>query len=201
MYAYIKGILIEATPIHVIVDVQGVGYHIMVPCSLFGKLPQIGTSVQLHTSFIVRELSQALYGFSTPQEKEAFEILLGVSGIGPKIALSLIGHLNLGDLQTAIAQHNIATLCKVPGIGKKTAERMVIELRDKFNHLGGTGPSDFAVELPRDSKRQQLQDAMMALINLGYNQNAAKKAISDSMKELPEDADLPTLIMASLKNI
>ena len=131
MYAYIKGTLTQASASCATVEAAGVGYKLFVPANLFTKLPHLGSEVLLHTSFVVREQSQALYGFIASQERDLFETLMGVTGIGPKLALSLIGHLSLSDLQFAISQGNIAALSKVPGVGKKIAERLVVELRDK----------------------------------------------------------------------
>jgi len=202
MFEFIKGTLVQASPISTTIDVGGIGYKVLVPASAFSKLPAAGNPTQLFTSLVVREMSQTLYGFLSPDERDVFEILLGVSGIGPKIALSLIGHLSIGDLQKAIQNHDSTLISKVPGIGKKTAERLIIELRDKFASLSSmTSPSDFAINMPMDPRSQAIQDAMNALINLGYNQMSAQKAIKLTLKELPEEVDLATLITETLKVI
>jgi Holliday junction DNA helicase RuvA len=201
MFAYIKGILVNCSPAQAVVDVQGIGYSLFIPCSALGQLPQIGDSVHFHTSFVVRELSQALYGFLTTQERDIFEGLLNVSGVGPKLALSLIGHLPPSNLQTAISQSDLITLCKVPGVGKKTAERLVIELRDKMTNWALMSPSDLAIAVHKDPHLQRTQDAMLALINLGYNQSTAQKALKQSLKELSEDCELSQLITYALQNI
>lgn len=201
MYAYLKGTLVSSSSTNAIVDVNGIGYCIQIPCSVIGRLPHLGSQVQFYTSFVVRELSQTLYGFLSTSDRDAFEILLGVTGIGPKTALSLIGHLSISELQTAISQHNLTLLSKVPGIGKKTAERLVIELRDKLSDISPIDQGDLTIKLSQDPRQQQIQDAMMAMMHLGYNQNIAKKAIAQSLKDLPEAIDLATLITCSLKNI
>lgn len=202
MFAFIKGELVQATPLSVIVETTGIGYRLYIPASVFPKLPQIGNQILLHTSYVVRELSHTLYGFLLANERDLFEELMGVTGIGPKIALSVIGHLSAHDLQRAISSHDIAAISKVPGIGKKTAERLIIELRDKLtNLLPPTDPTDRALAIPTDPKAQKICDAMSALINLGYNQMTAQKAIKKTLNDFPEEIDLATLITSSLKNV
>jgi holliday junction DNA helicase RuvA len=201
MFAYVKGILAQSSPLHAIVEVNGIGYHISIPASLYPKLPQIGEPIQLHTSFVIREFSQALYGFLSPNEKELFEILIDLSGVGPKTALNLIGHLPLPTLQQAVLGHDIHTLSKVPGIGKKTAERLIIELKDKLANLLPPDPSMHAVHLQSDPRSMAIKDAMSALINLGYNQVVAQKAIKKCLNDYPDHVDLASLITNALKHI
>jgi Holliday junction DNA helicase RuvA len=202
MYAFIKGLLVQSSPISVIIEANGIGYRLYIPASVFGKLPQINNQVILHTSYVVRELSQTLYGFQSEIERDLFEELMGVTGIGPKMALNVIGHLSLQDLQRAVSSHDIVTLSKVPGIGKKTAERLIIEMRDKLSHLLPVGEqADRAAPMPTDLRAQKIVDAMGALINLGYNQMTAQKAIKKSLNDLPEEIDLATLITHSLKHV
>lgn len=199
MFAYLKGILETAHPTYVVVDVQGIGYSLLIPCRLLGELPTLGQPIKLYTSFVVREASHTLYGFLDSQERDMFEVLMNITGIGPKLALSLIGHLTFYELQTAVASQDLPTLCRVPGVGKKTAERLIVELKDKLPHLLLSSPTDKAMTLP--SYQAQVQDAMFALMNLGYNQNTAQKAIKQSLKETPEIDDLALLITTALKNI
>lgn len=201
MIAHLKGKLVNSSPTSIIVDVGGIGYRIFIPASLCGKLPQVGEDVTLQTSFVVRELSQTLYGFLSPQERDAFEALMGVTGIGPKMALSVIGHLSLPELQRAVANADVATLSKVPGIGKKTAERLIIEMRDKLQAKFLHDPADLAVHFPTDPHSQTISDAMSALINLGYNQMTAQKAIKKSLKDMPECIDLAAIITSALKHV
>ena len=201
MIAYIKGILTQATPSFAIIEASGLGYKVFIPSSLLGKLPQIHEQVTLHTSFVIRELSQTLYGFLTTQDRDLFEALMNVTGIGPKMALSVIGHLSGPELHQAILNHDIMTLSKVPGIGKKTAERLIIEIRDKIAALLPLDPSEFTISLKSDPQAQKISDAMSALINLGYNQMAAQKAMKKTLKDLPENSELGDLITAALKNM
>jgi Holliday junction DNA helicase RuvA len=201
MYAYIRGKLIQATPTHATLEAGGIGYLIAVPANLFAQLPGAGAEVLMYTSLQVREDSQTLYGFLSSLERDLFEVIIGVSGIGPKTGLNVIGHLPPHELHEAIAGRDIATLCKVPGIGKKTAERLILDLRDKIDSAVGTPLAQFAIALPKDPATQRIQDAMGALINLGYNQITAQKAIKKTLQEISEDADLAALISAALKNV
>lgn len=201
MFAYLKGILVSSQPSQVIVEVNGIGYQLFIPCRILGQLPQLGQPVQLYTSFVIREFSQALYGFLSSQERDIFEVLMNVTGIGPKLALSLIGHLAFEELQQAVMEKDLATLCRVPGVGKKTAERLVVELKDKLPTVLVPGIAEQTTAWIGDSKIKATQDAMMALINLGYNQTTAQKAIKQSLKELSEEADLATLITTALRHV
>lgn len=201
MYSYFKGKLVASSPLNIVIDIHGIGYSINIPASVFGLIPGIGEHVEVHTSFIVRENSQALYGFLTSDDRNLFEALLNVSGIGPKLALSIIGHLSAQDLHYAIQNHEIAMISKVPGIGKKTAERLIIELRDKLPSILPIDPADFAVRNKADPQTLIINDAMSALINLGYNQNTAQKAIKKTLSDSGDDIDLATLITTSLKNV
>jgi len=185
MFAHIRGILIQTTPMYVVVETQGIGYKIFIPASIYGDLPQIGEPIVLQLSFVVRELSQTLYGFSSEHERNLFEVLMNVSGIGPKTALSLIGHLSTHNLYEAISGEDIATICKVPGIGRKTAERLMIELRDKLPALfNDKNPSNLLVS-PQDPRTKTVQDAMSALIHLGYNQATAQRRSRRRSKLFP----------------
>lgn len=199
MYAYIKGLLIIASPSYAVLEASGVGYKIFIPASTFSHLPQIHSECLLYTSFVVREASQTLYGFPSIQERDFFEALLNVTGIGPKIALALIGHMPTYELQKAISQGDIPVLCRVPGIGKKGAERLIIEMRDKVQLMHD--PQEFAVNLSSSLHSQKMSDAMSALINLGYNQQIAQNALKKTLKENPDIIDLGLLITSALKHI
>ncbi len=201
MFAYLKGQLVNHSSSQVILEVNGVGYLIFIHSRVSGQLPALGELVHFYTTFVIREFSQTLYGFLDSQEKDLFEVLMNVSGIGPKLALSLLGHLTLNELHTAVSRPDLPTLCRVPGVGKKTAERLIVELKDKLPLLLKGQFSDFAMSTNQDAKSIHLQDAMLALINLGYNQNSAQKALKQSIKDLPETADLALLITTALKHI
>lgn len=201
MFAYIKGLLIEGSVLNVIIETAGIGYKLNTPVSLFSKLPPLNEQVLLHTSFVVRENSQTLYGFLSSEERDLFEALQGVTGIGPKVALGIVGNITMKALHLAVSQHDIVAISKIPGIGKKTAERLIIEMRDKLaSFFPDKEFADLMIQVPTDSKSQQVNDAMSALINLGYNQLTAQKAIKKTLKE-GEPADLGSLITAALQNI
>lgn len=203
MYAYIKGVLTESTTLYAILEAFGVGYKVYIPIHLYSKLPSLKDEVLLYTSFVIRENSQTLYGFLTFNERDLFEALQGVSGIGPKLALCIIGHLDSKSLHAAISHQDIVTISKVPGIGKKTAERLIIELRDKLDLLFPENNfQEYAVNISIDPKKAKIRDAMSALINLGYSQMVAEKAIKKTLKaQDEEDFDLGSLITAALQLI
>lgn len=202
MYAFIRGILRSVEPSYAIVEVNGIGFKILIPYSTFTALREPGETVLLYTSFVVREFSQMLYGFHAEVERELFEILIEISGIGPKIALSLIGHLPLDVLQEAILQDDAATLSRVPGIGKKTAERLLVELRNKLGTFFSKTMQGLSsgVSLKMDPHHQRAQDAIKALLNLGYSQATAQKAIKKSLEGAAE-SDLSSLIATALKHV
>jgi len=188
MIGRITGILIEKNPPEVVVDVGGVGYEIAVPMSTFYPLPAVGERVSLHTQLIVREDAHLLYGFATHSERAAFRQLLKISGVGPKVALAVLSGLSVNDLASAIATQDAARLTKIPGIGKKTAERLLLELRDKFQTSGAISSTDSATV--SDSG-----DILNALIALGYNEREAQFAI----KQMPTGVAVADGIRQALK--
>lgn len=195
MFAYIKGQLISAGGACVVIEANGIGYKIFIPSNAFAQLPPAGHSLTLHTSFVVRELAQTLYGFFSHQERDFFDALMGVTGVGPKLALALIGHLPLVELQQAIAQADTQTICRIPGIGKKGAERLVIEMRDKIDAFS------FTPAIQTNAPQVQIvSDAMNALIRLGYTNSVAQKAVKKSLKEAPDTTDASALVAAALRN-
>lgn len=201
MIAFIKGTLVQANSHQAIIEANGIGYLIFIPISAFGHMPDIGSQASLYTTLIIREQAHSLYGFLTGDERDLFEVLVGISGVGPKTALSLIGHLNVHDFAKAIAENDIRTMCKVPGIGRKTAERLLLEVRDKLPAMSSPSTSKVSLKAPLDPRAQTIQDAMNALIHLGYNQGTAEKAIKKSLEVLPDPPELPSLITTSLKHV
>ncbi len=201
MFEYIKGALIEAAPTKVVVDVQGLGYAILIPLNQYAQLPAIGSIVALYLSYVVREDSQKLYGFLTKDSRELFEHVIDISGIGPKTALAIVGHLDIGELQVAISQGNIPLISKIPGIGKKTAERLIVEMRDKVKKLGkgislpGSASSEFSGDKP------VVSDALSALLNLGYSNLQAQKAIQDALSQTEAEPSLAQLITLALQSM
>jgi Holliday junction DNA helicase RuvA len=185
MIGRIAGTLAEKNPPQVLVMANGVGYEIDVPMSTFYNLPKTGEPVELLTHLVVREDAHLLFGFLTAGERTAFRQLLKVSGVGPKVALSVLSGLSVDDLAAAVAADDAARLTRVPGIGKKTAERLVLELRDKL-------PS--ALPAPKASA-PHASDVLNALLSLGYNAREASIAIRD----LPPDLTLADSIRQALK--
>lgn len=195
MYEYIKGRVEDVFADRVILDVGGVGYKILSSPSVLARMPTQGDMVKLFVSFIVKEDGQRLFGFLTVGERELFETMLNVSGIGPKIALSLVGHLPNDELHTAISESDVSTLCRIPGIGKKTAERLILEVKDRLPQVF---PREVELKTP---EREKIQDAMAALVNLGYKQDVAKKAVLKAVDKLGDKLALPELITGSLKQL
>lgn len=200
MYECISGQLSKCTATYAVVMTGGVGYKIFMPIGKTAGL-ELGSPLCLYTSYVVRELSHALYGFFSEQERDLFDVLIDVSGIGPKIALSLLGNLSIHELCAAIKNREIAALCKVPGVGKKTAERLFMELADKVGPFFAPDCSQALPAFLQDGKGHLIRDAMSALINLGYNQITAQKAVKKTFEVLPEDADLTDIITHALKHL
>ena len=188
MIGRITGTLAEKQPPHVLVDVGGIGYEIDVPMSTFYNLPAIGERITLYTHLTIREDAHLLYGFGTDAERQAFRQLLKVSGIGAKTALSVLSGMSVNDLANAIAAQETGRITKVPGIGKKTAERLLLELRDKFSAAVATVSTSGA---PPTSEA----DILNALNALGYNDKEALWAV----KQLPPDAAVSDGIRQALK--
>jgi len=197
MLSYVKGTLVESTPTHAIVDVHGLGYYLTIPLSTFTKLPTIDKEVFLYVSEVIREDSHKLFGFIERDEKELFEKIRSVSGIGPKTAISIIGHMAGPDLQAAIANANVALLSKIPGIGKKTAERLIVEMRDSMKGRKQAVPIKSNLVTEED---RLVSDALSALMNLGYNAMQAQKAIQKALDATDVKPELSTLISTALKS-
>jgi Holliday junction DNA helicase RuvA len=175
MIALLTGRLAFKAPSHLALDVQGVGYEVFIPLSTYYNLPNVQDSLTLSIHTHVREDAIQLFGFSTPQEKDAFVLLLSVSGIGPKSALGILSALPVSDLVSAIQSGDVEKLETVPGIGKKSAGRLVLELKDKLTKLHpALVPSDAQLLKGRD---EQFDDALSALTNLGYRTSDAKEAL------------------------
>ena len=176
MIAHLRGTLLEKTPNQIIVDVQGVGYDVVIPVSTFSMLPETGAEVRLRIHTHVREDSIILFGFHALPEKLLFEKLISVSGIGPKLGITILSGLAIGDLISSIRNGQVDQLVRIPGVGKKTAERMILELREKLENLT-VGLSAASVERPASAMSDIEQDVLSALINLGCNRPAAETAI------------------------
>lgn len=197
MIAHIDGVIAEKTPTQVIVDVNGVGYEVLIPISTFEKLNKIGERQKLLTYQHVREDTLLLFGFSTKREKWMFSKLLSVSGIGPKLALGVLSGCEIDVLARSIVDGEVERLAKIPGIGRKTAQRLSLELRDKLSEVATTG--DFAGPKALREEASKVEEAVMALISLGYARNAAEKTISKILSQEP-GLPLDELIKRSLQN-
>jgi holliday junction DNA helicase RuvA len=185
MIAYLSGKILEKDANLLIVDVGGVGYEVTIPLSTFYELGEAGEAVELRIHTVVREDAFALFGFKTVREKELFLHLISVSGIGPKSAITALSGMSADEIISAIRQNNLARLNSIPGVGKKTAERLVIELRDKIAKLAGVASEEMKSQgiAPQASGDEVYDDAVSALINLGYQRNAAEKALKQAMQE------------------
>mgnify|MGYP005852967255 CR=1 FL=1 len=186
MIVSIQGTLVSATPLQAVVETHGLGYEVHVPVTTAEKLPQPGATVKLHTVAIYREDAQALYGFATLDERELFKLLVEhVSGVGPKVALTIMSRLSLPVLRSAIMSGDVGLLSKCPGIGKKTAERLVVELKDKIGLVGSTTPHVALPGTPPGNSPAsdaaaldtRMHDAVLALTALGYKLADAEKAV------------------------
>jgi len=177
MIAHLRGKLISRHPNLVVLETGGVGYNVTVSVPTFSELPGLGSEVSLHIHTHVREDQLALYGFLRPEEKHLFEKLITVSGIGPKLAITVLSGMPADEMINAIRGNDLAKLTKVPGVGRKTAERMVLELRDKLPPAGAT---DEVRAVPSLSATQE--DVLSALTNLGFQHAAAEKALAQTAK-------------------
>lgn len=176
MIAYLRGTILEKHPNQVIVEAGGVGYDVMVPISTFSSLPDGGAEVRLHVHTHHSDTAFALYGFLTAAEKAVFEKLITVSGIGPRLAIAILSGLPTADLVTAIRSSAVEYLVRIPGVGKKTAERMVVELRDKLHEIALPGAPAEA-EAAQAALSDVEQDVLSALLNLGCSRAVAEKAV------------------------
>ncbi|MFZ5816278.1 MAG: Holliday junction branch migration protein RuvA [Bacillota bacterium] len=204
MIAHLRGELVAATADSVILDVGGVGYRCLVPSSTRNRLPAAGQSLHLYTSLQVREDSMTLYGFLTPGEYELFELLLRVDGVGPKVALGVLSATTPDSFRRAVAFEDITALCRLPGIGKKTAQRMVLDLKEKVGHVGqgaGAEPVGLAGVVGGGPEGDVFAEAMEALTALGYSRVEAGQALDRARREAGEAPAVETLVRLSLKHL
>jgi len=187
MYAYFKGTLASLEIDHVIIDVRGIGYLIHTPVSLFTSSVKEGDQILLYTSYIVREDSQRLFGFQTLSDKEMFEKLIKISGLGPKTALSIVGQSDTMNLEEVISQRDVVALTQIPGIGKKSAERIITELSDKMVSKAVKASSPVS------------NDAIAALVTLGYKEKQAFDLVQKAVKKSDKEINLSNLIALSLE--
>jgi Holliday junction DNA helicase RuvA len=198
MITFLHGRLVEALPTHVIVDVNGVGYEALIPLSSYDRLPQPGQPVTLLTQLVVREDAHTLYGFMTPEERDLFRLLIHtVSGIGPKIALNILSGISVTAFRGALANSDVKALSQISGVGKKTAERMIVELKDKIGMAGAWEASSAKRGLSTDERR--INDAVLALVALGFKQVEAHDSVREAQAALGAQATVEELVRACLR--
>ncbi|QSX38840.1 MULTISPECIES: Holliday junction branch migration protein RuvA [Shewanella] len=204
MIGRLKGILVEKQAPEVLLDVHGVGYELQMPLTSFYELPAIGEEALIYTHFVVREDAQLLYGFITKQERSLFRLLIKANGVGPKLALTILSGMTAQEFVGCVERDDIATLVKLPGVGKKTAERLLVEMRDKLKSLmeASMGSErEFVLQsnfTPAVEESSAEEDAIAALLALGYKPPQASKAVSAAYRE---GMDSETLIKAALKSM
>jgi holliday junction DNA helicase RuvA len=200
MITFLHGTVVEIAPTQVIVEVQGIGYEVLIPLSSYDKIPAPGHEVHLLTHLAIRDDAHLLYGFMTAAERDLFRMLINtVSGIGPKIALNILSGMNVLAFRGAVANGDAKALAQISGVGKKTAERIIVELRDKVGAAGAWEASSARRALsPAD---QRMNDAVLALMALGYKQVEAHDAIRAAQALLGPQAGVEELVRASLKKI
>lgn len=198
MISFLHGKLVDALPTQITINVNGVGYEVLIPLSSFDKLPQPGGDVNILTHLVVREDAHILYGFMTVPERELFRMLINnVSGIGPKTALNVLSGMNAVTFRGAVASGDVKSLSQISGVGKKTAERIVVELRDKVGAAGAWEATSAARSL--SASDQKVNDAVLALMALGFKQPDAHESIRAAQAMLGEKAGVEELVRAALK--
>jgi holliday junction DNA helicase RuvA len=198
MITFIQGQLLEAAPTQVTVDVHGMGYEVLIPLSSYDKLPAVGGPIRLLTHLVVREDAHVLYGFMSPSERTLFRLLIqSVSGIGPKLALNILSGMDPTAFRGAVATGDVKALSRINGVGKKTAERIVVELRDKIGAAGAWEASSAQRGLSAEETR--VNDAILALIALGFKQAEAADAVRAAMNRLGPEVRVEALVREALK--
>ncbi len=195
--ARLKGTLLEVSPTSVIVDAHGVGYRVGVSAFTSGKLPAAGQEVTLHIYHHITEVSQQLFGFLSEEEQQVFELLITVKGVGPKVALGILSGMEPGEFRNTVAAGDKSMLSGVPGIGKKTAERIIVELQDKLGTVAASSTTSEAFETHGNVERE----AIDALVALGYNSGKAQKAVQQASKNFNGTTNASELVKSALKLI
>ncbi len=198
MITFLQGKLADVLPTQIAVDVNGVGYELLIPLSSYDKLPAVGESVRILTHLAIREDAHVLYGFMTAGERELFKLLINtVSGIGPKIALNVLSGMNVTAFRGAVANGDVKSLSQISGVGKKTAERIVVELKDKVGQAGAWEAASASRALsPAD---QKMNDAILALMALGFKQIEAHDAVRATVAKLGPETGVEDIVRACLK--
>lgn len=195
MIAFVEGVLVEKDPTRVVLDVGGIGYEIHIPLSSYDRLPASGQPCRLLTFDYVREDGHDLYGFMTDDERRMFLMLYSVSGIGPRTALTALSGLSVRDIRASVVRADVKRLSSISGIGKKTAERIVVELKDK---LGAGEALESVAEAPATPEGARARDAVMALVSLGYKQADAQRMVRDALVGMKADATVEEVVRKAL---
>ena len=199
MITFLNGTLVGALPTQATIDVSGVGYEVFIPLSSYDKLPAVGQPIRILTHLIVREDAHALYGFMTPAERDLFRLLVNnVSGIGPKLALAVLSGMSVTNFKAAVVNSDVTAISKISGLGKKTAERIVLELKDKLG-VAAAWEAASATHAPTP-EQEQANEAVLALIALGYKQVDAHKAVHD-LQQKDQGKSAEELVKLALKRI
>ena len=198
MIAYVRGVLVEKDPTRAVVEAAGVGYEMLIPLSTFDRLPKTGSEVRLFTFHSVREDDESLFGFATEDERDMFSKLTGVSGVGPRIALAILSGGTVGELALAIASGGAKRLSSIKGVGKKTAEKICIELKDKVDAIAALAATKRAGGKGADSAAPVLHDAILALTALGFSAETANKMVGESIAANPDAKDTETIVRLAL---
>lgn len=193
MIAYIRGVLAEKEPTRAVVEAGGVGYELLIPLSTYDRLPKTGAEAKLLACHVVREDDEILFGFATQPEREMFEKLTAVSGVGPKTAIAILSGSGIAELSLAIASGNAKRISAIKGVGKKTAEKICLELRDKVGAFAAQANGEAA-------SRPFLADAVLALGKLGFNEETASKMVAKVLADDPAVNDTETLIRLALSS-
>ncbi|WP_064792170.1 Holliday junction branch migration protein RuvA [Shewanella woodyi] len=204
MIGRLRGVLVEKQAPEILLEVAGLGYEVQMPLTSFYELPDLNQEAQIYTHFVVREDAQLLYGFITKQERALFRLLIKTNGVGPKLGLTILSGMTAGEFVACVERDDIATLVKLPGVGKKTAERLLVEMRDKLKSLMETSAGserEFMLKsnyTPASVVNTAEEDAIAALLSLGYKPAQASKAVSGAYQEGMSSEDL---IKSSLKSM
>lgn len=196
MITFLEGVLVEKQPGRVVIGVGGVGYEVLIPLSSFERLPPEGAQCRVLTYHHVREDAQELFGFATETERRVFNLLYSVSGVGPKTALGVLGGLSVRDIKKAIAEGDAKRLATVKGLGRKTAEKIIVELRDRLTE--GELMEAAAAAEPGSAEELRTRDAILALVSLGYKQADALKMIKDVLPGVPATTTVEDLVRRAL---
>ncbi|MBL9151363.1 MAG: Holliday junction branch migration protein RuvA [Verrucomicrobiales bacterium] len=200
MITFLRGILVESWPHRLVIDVHGVGYEVIVPLSMGEAFSRVGAEVTLLTHLIIREQEHTLYGFPGRDERDLFLLLIDrVSGVGPKVAMSILSGLSAGDFKGAVVSGNLGAIAGIKGIGKKTAERIVLELKDKVGVAEAWEVQTRGGQIPAEQSIRN--DAVLALISLGYKPADAQKAVAKAAEGAPTDASVDVLLRTALRGL